>query len=320
MVFFIVARIVFIIVSFILGWFAGNAFNTPPPFSGLVALIGASSLVLVEVLSHRILAKAWRVILGLIIGVAVANLLTLSLFFIESPLFDYLRLALNLIGGYFGALISFRRATLFGTLHLEGNESLKILDTSVIIDGRIADVCEIGFVEGTLIIPRFVLNELRDIADSPDPLKRSRGRRGLDILNRIQKGVNVNVEISEVDFPNVKEVDAKLIKLAKLLKGKVVTNDYNLNKIAELEGAKVVNMNQLAEALKPVVLPGEELNVHIIKEGKEPGQGVGYLDDGTMVVVDNGKSRIGRKLRVTVTSVLQTAAGRMIFTKPQNKK
>jgi uncharacterized protein YacL len=130
----------------------------------------------------------------------------------------------------------------------------------------------------------------------------------------------VDVEISEIDFPNVKEVDAKLIKLAKLLKGKVVTNDYNLNKIAELEGAKVVNMNQLAEALKPVVLPGEELNVHIIKEGKEPGQGVGYLDDGTMVVVDNGKSRIGRKLRVTVTSVLQTAAGRMIFTKPQNKK
>jgi uncharacterized protein YacL len=320
MVFFIVARIVFIIVSFILGWFAGNAFNTSPPFSGLVALIGASSLVLIEVLSHRIPAKAWRVALGLIIGVAVANLLTLSLFFIESPLFDYLRLALNLIGGYFGALISFRRATLFGTLHLEGNESLKILDTSVIIDGRIADVCEIGFVEGTLIIPRFVLNELRDIADSPDPLKRSRGRRGLDILNRIQKGVNVDVEISEIDFPNVKEVDAKLIKLAKLLKGKVVTNDYNLNKIAELEGAKVVNMNQLAEALKPVVLPGEELNVHIIKEGKEPGQGVGYLDDGTMVVVDNGKSRIGRKLRVTVTSVLQTAAGRMIFTKPQNKK
>jgi len=191
----------------------------------------------------------------------------------------------------------------------------KILDTSVIIDGRIADICEAGFIEGTLVIPRFVLKELQKIADSSDGLKRNRGRRGLDVLNKIQKKINIPVKIDETDFPEIKEVDGKLVRLGKVLGGKVFTNDFNLNKIAELEGVPVLNINELAEALKPVVLPGEEMTVHIIKEGKEFTQGVGYLDDGTMVVVDNGQDFIGQKVKVTVTSVLQTTAGRMIFAK-----
>jgi uncharacterized protein YacL len=188
-----------------------------------------------------------------------------------------------------------------------------IVDTSVIIDGRIADIVETGFVEGTLIIPRFVLKELQLIADSSDPLKRTRGRRGLDILNRIQKDPNIHVNIHETDFPEIPEVDTKLVKLAKTLGGKVFTNDYNLNKVAEFQQVRVLNVNDLANALKPVILPGETMVIRIVREGKEMGQGVAYLDDGTMVVVNNGKDRIGQKLEVAVTSVLQTSAGRMIF-------
>ncbi len=193
--------------------------------------------------------------------------------------------------------------------------SAKILDTSVIIDGRIFDICQTGFVEGTLVIPNFVLAELRHIADSSDGLKRNRGRRGLDILNKIQKELNVEVQIYEKDFPDIPEVDIKLLKLAQVLNGKVVTNDYNLNKVAEFQGVPVLNINELANAVKPVVLPGEEMKITIIKDGKESGQGVAYLDDGTMIVVEGGRKHIGETLTVTVTSVLQTAAGRMIFAK-----
>lgn len=188
----------------------------------------------------------------------------------------------------------------------------------MIIDGRIADICEAGFVEGVLIIPRFVLKELQKIADSSDGLKRNRGRRGLDVLNKIQKQIDITVKIDETDFTDIKEVDGKLVRLGKVCGGKLFTNDFNLNKIAELEGVPVLNINELAEALKPVVLPGEEMTVHIIKEGKEFTQGVGYLDDGTMVVVDNGQDFIGQKVKVTVSSVLQTTAGRMIFAKLEN--
>jgi uncharacterized protein YacL len=191
----------------------------------------------------------------------------------------------------------------------------KILDTSVIIDGRIFDICQTGFVEGTLIIPNFVLAELRHIADSSDGLKRNRGRRGLDILNKIQKELNVEVQIYEKDFPDIPEVDIKLLKLAQIFNGKVVTNYYNLNKVAEFKGVPVLNINELANAVKPVVLPGEEMKITIIKDGKESGQGVAYLDDGTMIVVEGGRKHIGETLAVTVTSVLQTAAGRMIFAK-----
>lgn len=193
----------------------------------------------------------------------------------------------------------------------------KILDTSVIIDGRIADICKTGFIEGTLVIPEFVLEELQHIADSSDLLKRNRGRRGLDILNKIQKELDVKVLIYEGDFEEITEVDSKLVRLAKVLRGKVVTNDFNLNKVCELQGVPVLNINDLANAVKPVVLPGEEIVVQVIKDGKENGQGVAYLDDGTMIVVEGGREFIGTHVEVLVTSVLQTSAGRMIFAKPK---
>ncbi len=189
----------------------------------------------------------------------------------------------------------------------------KVLDTSVIIDGRIADICETGFMDGTLVIPQFVLKELQLVADSSDSMKRNRGRRGLDILQKIQKMSGVDVMISDVDFPEVREVDLKLIELARTLQGKIVTNDFNLNKVAQLRGVEVLNINELANSLKPVVLPGEIMKVFILKEGKEYNQGVAYLDDGTMVVVDNARKMIGRTIDVVVTSVLQTTAGKMIF-------
>ena len=196
-------------------------------------------------------------------------------------------------------------------------EEHKILDTSVIIDGRIADICKTGFIEGTLVIPEFVLEELQHIADSSDLLKRNRGRRGLDILNKIQKELEVKVLIYEGDFEEISEVDSKLVRLAKVLQGKVITNDFNLNKVCELQGVSVLNINDLANAVKPVVLPGEEIIVQVIKDGKEHGQGVAYLDDGTMIVVEGGREFIGMTLEVMVTSVLQTSAGRMIFAKPK---
>jgi uncharacterized protein YacL len=198
-----------------------------------------------------------------------------------------------------------------------GGSCPKVLDTSVIIDGRIADIVKTGFLEGPLVIPGFVLEELRHIADSSDVLKRNRGRRGLDILNRIQKELSAEVQINEQDVGEGLEVDSKLLKLSKLLNGKVVTNDFNLNKVAELQGVPVLNINELANAVKPAVLPGEEMTLTVIKEGKEVGQGVAYLDDGTMIVVDGGRRYIGDTIGVTVTSVLQTAAGRMIFAKPK---
>ncbi|MDK2587212.1 PIN/TRAM domain-containing protein [Romboutsia sedimentorum] len=194
----------------------------------------------------------------------------------------------------------------------------KVLDTSVIIDGRIADICKTGFIEGKLVIPEFVLDELRHIADSSDDLKRVRGRRGLDILNIIKEELQIEVEISKSDFNDIAEVDMKLLKLASVLNGKVVTNDYNLNKVAQVQGVEVLNINELANAVKPVAIPGEEMIVQVVKEGKENSQGIAYLDDGTMIVVDGGRKHMGETIRVLVTSVLQTPAGRMIFGKPKN--
>ena len=191
----------------------------------------------------------------------------------------------------------------------------KILDTSVIIDGRIADICQTGIVDGTIIVPGFVLQELRHIADSADSLKRNRGRRGLDILNKMQQELDIPIKVNETDYDDIAEVDAKLIKLAYDMGGVVVTNDYNLNKVAGVQRVPVFNINELANAIKPVVLPGEEMTVTIVKEGKEAGQGVAYLDDGTMIVVDGGRRRVGDAVEVSVTSVLQTSAGRMIFAK-----
>jgi uncharacterized protein YacL len=253
----------------------------------------------------------------------IANLISNALF---SSLFNNQQIIFPLYGliygvcGYIGLRIGFKKGEEF---HLPGwkpfskglprGENTKILDTSVIIDGRIADITETGFVEGPLLIPQFILSELQHIADSSDPVKRTRGKRGLEVLHHIQKQVNVDVRIVDNDYPAVKEVDAKLIELAKEVRGKIVTNDSNLNKVAELQGIVVLNINELANSLKPVVLPGEEMNVKILKEGKEMGQGVAYLDDGTMIVVDNGRRQIGKTIDVIVTSVLQTPAGRMIF-------
>jgi uncharacterized protein YacL len=226
-----------------------------------------------------------------------------------------------LLGAYLGAATALRRradlepvsAVLFPGARRA--DLVKILDTSVIIDGRIADLCETGFIDGALVVPQFVLRELQQIADSSDPLRRNRGKRGFDVLQRLQRCGKVKVEITEADFPHVREVDRKLIELGKTLAGKMLTNDYNLNRWAELSGVGVLNINELANALKPVVLPGEAMQVHVLREGKEPGQGVAYLEDGTMVVVDHGRKHMGQTVDVTVTSVLQTTAGRMIFTR-----
>jgi rRNA-processing protein FCF1 len=197
----------------------------------------------------------------------------------------------------------------------QGKKSYKILDTSVIIDGRIADIAETGFLDGIMVIPQFVLRELQLVADSADSLKRNRGRRGLDILQRLQKTASLQIQIVEDDFPAVREVDMKLIELAKVYEGKIITNDFNLNKVAQLQGVAVLNINELANSLKPIVLPGEIMRVFILKEGKEYNQGVAYLDDGTMVVCDNARKMIGKTIDISVTSVLQTTAGKMIFGK-----
>ncbi len=270
---------------------------------------------------------------GLIMGLIVANLLTRA-FLLIPWVGKYLPVLANIILGYLGMSIFLKKKDELSSIlpitkmslkdkhgTKTGNElKPKILDTSVIIDGRIADICETGFLEGKLVIPAFVLDELRHIADSSDLLKRNRGRRGLDILNKIQKELNVNVEIYNGDFDDIVEVDSKLVKLAQVLKGQIITNDYNLNKVAELQGVQVLNINELANAVKPIVLPGEEMTVQVIKDGKESGQGIAYLDDGTMIVVDGGRKHIGENIGVLVTSVLQTAAGRMIFAKPKQEQ
>ncbi|MCL4536050.1 MAG: PIN domain-containing protein, partial [Nitrospirae bacterium] len=264
-------------------------------------------------------------LLGLSIGLIFANLILLPLRYVitdESRVLS--SFTLNAILGYGGLFVGLHRGknlTIPAIMRLfkgqELEEDLKILDTSVIIDGRIADIIEAGFLEGTFIIPQFILQELQYIADSPDPMRRTKGRRGLDILHRVQKMADINVKIVEEDFPKIKEVDAKLIALARLLNAKVITNDFNLNKVAQLQGVSVLNINELSNVLKPVVLPGEALSLFIVKEGKEHNQGVAYLDDGTMVVIENARRLIGKNVEVVVTSVLQTTAGRMIFAKPK---
>ncbi|MFO7295382.1 MAG: PIN/TRAM domain-containing protein [Caldicoprobacter sp.] len=267
---------------------------------------------------------------GLIVGLFIAYLISFPLNQIALPgVSIFLTVVIYILLGYLGISVAIKRRDELSWLcpHKKASKDKdmfdgyraqpKILDTSVIIDGRIFDICKTGFIEGPLIIPSFVLEELRHIADSSDALKRNRGRRGLDILNRIQKELNIPVKIYEKDFDDSVEVDTRLLKVARLLNGKIITNDYNLNKVAEFQGVAVLNINELANAMKPIVLPGEEMVVQVVKDGKEVGQGVAYLDDGTMIVVDGGKKHVGETIGVLVTSVLQTAAGRMIFAKPK---
>lgn len=272
--------------------------------------------------------------IGFIIGLVIAYLLSQPFFEFEiRSLGVAASIVLYGIFGYLGIKVATKKAADVGNIienvnamKKTGREKVKqgykscpkILDTSVIIDGRIFDICQTGFIEGPLIIPNFVLDELQHIADSSDGLKRNRGRRGLDILNKIQKELDIEVIIHEKKFDDIQEVDSKLLKLTQELSGKVITNDYNLNKVAEVKSIDVLNINELANAVKPVVLPGEEMKVDIIRDGKESGQGLAYLDDGTMIVVESGRKYIGDTIDVIVTSVLQTSAGRMIFAKPKS--
>ena len=319
-------RIIFVILFGIFGYRLGfEVMGTESlwPIGGALGLAGIV-IGIDLILKKASVRNLSCIIVGLFFGLIMTNLV-MSLFKLI-PLSDTtllgLRLGLTLSLAYLGIIIVLRGQDEFHLVipyikftRQNQREDLIILDTSVIIDGRIADICETKFIEGRFLIPRFVLKELQAIADSSDSLKRNRGRRGLDILNRIQKNTNIGVKIHEADFPEISEVDSKLVKLGKILNARVFTNDYNLNKVAELQGVVVLNINELANALKPIVLPGEVMTVKIIKEGKEYGQGVAYLDDGTMVVVDNARSRLGQTHKVTVTSVLQTQAGRMIFAK-----
>jgi len=286
---------------------------------------GAAAGVLAALLEMRLRRATLRKLLGagvggalgLLTAVFVSWVVSLSL---EEPAARPVQLAALVFLGYLGFVVGAAKGDLLNLSALSlfrtdarGKTGFKILDTSVIIDGRIADVAETGFLDGVLLIPQFVLWELQLIADSPDSTRRNRGRRGLDMLQRIQKMANIDVEIIEKDFPKLREVDSKLVELAKEVDGKIVTNDFNLNKLAQVQGVAVLNINELANALKPVVLPGELMEVFILKEGKEYNQGVAYLDDGTMVVVDNARDKISKTIEVSVTSVLQTTAGKMIF-------
>lgn len=328
-----IVRIVIVIAITILGVLVGlvsggdNLTGTGITY-GIVSFFSAGLLVLLEVLLTRkgsgkqSLFSLFGIILGLIAGYFFGQAITKVL---SQYVSENLVIIFQLIFAYMGFIVGWFRSEEFSfgipsstgsisNMSGEKNISNKILDTSVIIDGRISDIVETGFLEGELIVPKFVLKELQQVADSSDPLKRSRGRRGLDMLNHLRQSKRAVITITDKDFPDVKEVDNKLLKLAKSIGGMVVTNDYNLNKIAEFQGVKVLNVNELSNAVKPIVLPNEQLNITVIKEGKDQKQGIAYLDDGTMIVVDNGKDKIGKEVEVVVTSILQTPAGRMIFT------
>jgi uncharacterized protein YacL len=289
--------------------------------AGIIGLLIALIVIKIEQdirkLSSKVIVGG---VAGLIIGLLIALIFSFGLNFVSKireneQAVPWIYLLITGIFSYLGLFLGSKKVEEF---KLHGADSkigpdYRILDTSVIIEGRIADICDSGFIEGNLIVPRFVLNELQLVADSSDSMKRLRGRRGLDVLNHMQKSSSINIEINEQDFPKIKGVDGKLVALAKQLGAKLLTNDYNLNKVAELQGVRVLNINELANAMKPVVLPGEQMTVKIIREGKEMGQGVAYLDDGTMIIVDNAQKMLNMNVKVTVTSVLQTTAGRMIF-------
>lgn len=306
-----------IIISIILGILIGAVLG------GMIGRFTASALGRLEAsLSSVSSADIIFGIAGLLVGFLVALFPSLALFRMGYP--GYITsVILFALCGFVGMRVAvLKRSELAGMFNLGqglgsssgGAPTARILDTSVIIDGRVVDIARCGFMEGTMLVPRFVLEELQSIADSADKLKRSRGRRGLDVLNSLQRLDDVDVEITDQDFPEVLAVDGKLVALSKLTGMPLTTNDFNLNKVAEIQGVKILNINELAGALKPAVLPGEGMKVKVIREGKEPGQGVGYLDDGTMVVVEQGKDKIGSVVTVVTTSVLQTPAGKMIFT------
>jgi len=321
---FIVARTVFFILCCLIGGFI-RPLGLDPLMGAISGAAVAGVMILIEFrvrsMPFQILAGSF---LGFLSGFGVGVLLSYSLeklaFFPPGGVLFSVQVLLLLTLGYMGFAVGARKGEELSLRDLqvlfkdgEGPVSHKILDTSVIIDGRIADLCDTGFLEGVLVLPQFILRELQSVADSSDSLKRNRGRRGLDILHRIQKISSVEVKITEEEYTHIKEVDLKLIEQALDSGAKIVTNDFNLNKVCQLRGVSVLNINELANALKPVVLPGEGMKVFILKEGKDASQGVAYLDDGTMVVVDHARQYIGKTIDITVTSVLQTTAGKMIF-------
>lgn len=319
----LIVRGVFTIICVVLGWHF-HPFGLTKSTGAIFGLVFAAAIILSEIRLRRVsLRRLIGAAVGSILGIIGGYLIHLVLMRTTIPeeSRSFLGIALVLVMAYVGMVVGANKGDMLnlqafgGVFGSErgGRRFAKILDTSVIIDGRVADVCEASFLEGTLILPRFVLHELQMVADSADPLKRQRGRRGLEVLERLQRLPQLDIEVAEDDFPDVPDVDMKLIELARRYDAKIVTNDFNLNKVASLQGLEVLNVNQLANALKPVVLPGEAMRVFILREGKEPNQGVAYLDDGTMVVVDGARRMINKTIDVTVTSVHQTSAGKMIF-------
>jgi uncharacterized protein YacL len=351
-------RIIGMILMAVLGVLSGTSFSNiasgpPELYMVIFGLVGALfGLIITPYITTRPVRALRNILgkistptlvaglLGLLSGLIFAALLAFPLSLLPSPFGDLLPFIGVLLCGYFGIMVfvmrqqdifNLMRSSLPGksaeanpaqsTEEVDANDSNRtiLLDTSVIIDGRIADIARTGFLVGTLMIPRFVLNELQYIADSPDNLRRQRGRRGMEVLAQLQKEPSIPVHISDIDVEGVREVDDKLVILARQLRCPILTNDYNLNRIAELQGVLILNVNELANAVKSVLLPGEDLLIRVIQDGKEIGQGVGYMDDGTMVVVESGRDYMGQEILVTVTKVLQTAAGRMIFARPEER-
>ena len=323
-------RTIFVLVI-IAASFQLNPFGLSKPLAALLGVCLGVFFTLFEIRLEkaslkRLIGAAAGSILGILGALMISHLLSEAS--VEKTTLSFLQVTLLLLMAYVGLVVGANKGDLLNLSALGGlfssevkaKRNFKVLDTSVIIDGRIADVCDTGFIDGVLVVPQFVLRELQLVADSSDQLKRNRGRRGLDIQQRIQKVGNIQVQIVEEDFPQLADVDMKLIELAKQVDGKIVTNDFNLNKVAQLQGVAVLNVNELANALKPIVLPGETMRVFILKEGKEYNQGVAYLDDGTMVVVDNAKKMISKTIDIAVTSVLQTTAGKMIFGRFEERK
>ncbi len=323
-------KILFFILGAVTGFFIAFSHYDLVISSAAGVLLGALTIGIVHLLEGYIKNYSAKSFLGIAIGAAAASFSffavrdVISGFALPPGVVPYISAAFFLMLFHIGITIGYRkgRETEQSVRRVQTRPAsdTKILDTSVIIDGRIADVAEAGFITGTMIIPKFIIKELQHIADSSEPIKRVRGRRGLDVLKRMQKDIpNVSVKITNHDFPNIKEADLKLVELARRLKGIIITNDFNLNKVAGLQNVKVMNLNQLSNALKPVVLPGETMWIHVVKEGKEENQGVGYLEDGTMVVVDEAKRHLGDEIEVSVTSVLQTPTGRMIFSRVKDE-
>jgi len=323
-----IVRVIFVLVLTAAAYILHPLQQAPSLWGALVGFLLGGCIIFFEVRLEQVsLKRLIGAAFGSVLGIIGAFLMSLVLRWAQptggvlSNTVPFLQVCLLLWMAYVGLVVGANKGDMLNLSALggifggekAGKKAFKILDTSVIIDGRIADIAETGFLDGVLVIPQFVLRELQLVADSADSMKRNRGRRGLDILQRIQKMAHLNIQIVEDDFPHVREVDMKLIELAKVYDSKIITNDFNLNKVAQLHGVEVLNINELANALKPIVLPGETMRVFILKEGKEYNQGVAYLDDGTMVVVDNAKKVISKTIDIAVTSVLQTTAGKMIF-------